>query len=170
MRAEVSDHTKCISSNKESRLARTTLIDLNSNELHYFQFLISLDRYSGSSNTVDGFSSSFCVTNKTEDVNLNAFNMIKINEPKQLKNHISSDCKCEFDGRKCNSNQKWNEGLCWCECKNSIKYYACKKDWNVWKKNVWDPTTYACEITKHLKSITDDLVMAWSHQILLLIK
>ena len=60
--------------------------------------------------------------------------MIKLNEPKTLENHISYDCKCEFDGRKRNSNQKWKEGLCRCECKNSIKYCACKKDWNVWKK------------------------------------
>ena len=41
------------------------------------------------------------------------------NKPiKTLTKHISYDCKCEFDGRKRKSNQKWNEDLCQCECKN----------------------------------------------------
>ena len=29
----------------------------------------------------------------------------KINEPKTLTKHISCECKCNFDGRKYNSNQ-----------------------------------------------------------------
>ena len=41
------------------------------------------------------------------------------NKPiKTLTKHISYDCKCEFDGRKRKSNQKWNEDLRQCECKN----------------------------------------------------
>ena len=31
-----------------------------------------------------------------------------INESKTLTKHVSCKCKCKFDGRKCNSNQKWN--------------------------------------------------------------
>ena len=35
--------------------------------------------------------------------------MIKeINESKTLKQHISCECKCKFDGRKCNLDQWWN--------------------------------------------------------------
>ena len=30
------------------------------------------------------------------------------NESKILTKNISRECKCKFDGRKCNSNQKWN--------------------------------------------------------------
>ena len=29
-------------------------------------------------------------------------------ESRTLIKHISCKCKCKFDGRKCNSNQKWN--------------------------------------------------------------
>ena len=29
-----------------------------------------------------------------------------INESRALARHISRKCKCKFDGRKCNSNQK----------------------------------------------------------------
>ena len=31
-----------------------------------------------------------------------------INVSKTLIKHRSCECKCKFDGRKCNSNQKWN--------------------------------------------------------------
>ena len=38
--AKVSDRTKCISLNNDTCLARPTLIDLNSNELHYYPLLL----------------------------------------------------------------------------------------------------------------------------------
>ena len=41
-----------------------------------------------------------------------------INESKILTKDILRECKCNNDGRKCNSNQKWNNNKCRCECKN----------------------------------------------------
>ena len=35
------------------------------------------------------------------------------------------DCKCKFNSPIYNSNQKWNNKTCPCECKN---YRTCKKD------------------------------------------
>ena len=32
-----------------------------------------------------------------------------INESQILTKHISCECKCEFDGKKCNLNQNWND-------------------------------------------------------------
>ena len=47
------------------------------------------------------------VPNKMEDLNLKVFNMIKeINQTIILTKHISCECRCGFDGRKCNSRQK----------------------------------------------------------------
>ena len=44
---------------------------------------------------------------------LNMFNMITgINNSKTLTNHISCECKFKFDGRKCNSNQWWDNDKC----------------------------------------------------------
>ena len=31
-----------------------------------------------------------------------------INESYTLTKHVSCECKCKFDGRKFNSNQRWN--------------------------------------------------------------
>lgn len=52
----------------------------------------------------------------------------------------------QSDGKKCNSNQKWNGDKYQCECK---KYYWYKKDY------VWNLSTCTCEIDMYLKSILD---------------
>ena len=66
-----------------------------------------------------------CVRNKTKDVNVKVFNMItNRNEAKTLVKLISCNCKCEFNSTTCNSDQKWNNETCQCECRN---YRTCKK-------------------------------------------
>ena len=42
-----------------------------------------------------------------------------INESKTLAKHISCECKCNFDGKKYNSNQWWNNDKCRYECKKT---------------------------------------------------
>ena len=88
-----------------------TLINLHTNEysqgLCYYPFAVNLNRLVGSCNTLNGLSNRVCVPNKTEDLNLHVFNMITgINESKTAAKHISCEWKCNFDGKKCNSNQK----------------------------------------------------------------
>ena len=87
-------------------------------------------------------SNKVCVQSKTEDLNLSMFKMItRINELKPLTKHTSCKCKCKFDGRKGNSDQKWNNNKCWSECK---KYHICEKDY------IWNPATCSCEKEKFL--------------------
>ena len=71
-------------------------------------FVVNLDRSHRSCNTLDDPSGKIYFPNKTVNVNTNIFNMItRINESKTSPKHISCKCKCKFDGRKCNSDQKW---------------------------------------------------------------
>ena len=44
----------------------------------------------------------------------------RINESKILTKHLSCECECKFDGRKCNSNQKWNNDKCHVSAKTKI--------------------------------------------------
>ena len=75
-----------MSSNNEPCLARPTFINLNPIKLPYNPFMSSIDRCNGSFNTFDDPSGRICVPNKTEDINLNVFNMVtRINKPKLLK-------------------------------------------------------------------------------------
>ena len=69
------------------------------------------------------------------------------NEQKTLTKHISCECKCRFHGRKCNSDQSWNNDKCYSECK---KHHVCEND------HVWNPATCRCENGKYLASIVDD--------------
>ena len=71
---------------------------------------------------------------------------------KTLTKHISSEYKWKFDGRKCNSNQKWNNNKCWCKFK---KHRICEEDC------IWNPVTCSCENDKYLASVTDDSVITW---------
>ena len=47
-----------------------------------------------------------------------------INESKTLIKHVSCQCKCRYDGRKCNADQWWNNDKCRCECK---RRHACER-------------------------------------------
>ena len=49
-----------------------------------------------------------------------------INESKTLRKHISCECKCNFDGTKCKSNQWWNNDKCRRECKKKNNIYVKK--------------------------------------------
>ena len=61
-----------------------------------------------------------------------------------MTKHISCDCKWKFNSTTCNSNQKWNNKTCQCECKI---YRMCIKDYT------WNPSTYIWQNNKYLKSI-----------------
>ena len=81
--------TKCVLLNNEPCMIRSTLTDLNPVELNYHQFLISLDKSSGSCNFVDYLSTKICIPSKTEKININVFNMItNKNEAKTMINQF----------------------------------------------------------------------------------
>ena len=108
-----SNHTTCISLSNQKCRTQPILIKLHPNEytqgLCYYLFAVNLVRYVGSCNTLNDLSDKVYVLDKTEDLNLSIFNIITgINESKTWTKHISCECKCKFDGKKCNSNQNWN--------------------------------------------------------------
>ena len=74
----------------------------------------------------------------------------KIREAKTLIKDISCDCKFKFNSATCNSNEKWNNKICQCECKN---YRTCTKDYS------WNPSICIPENVKYLKSIADTSVI-----------
>ena len=61
-----------------------------------------------------------------------------INESKTLTKRISFKFKCKFDGRKCNSDQWWNNHKCRCEYEKRhvyVKSYFWKnRKWKVFSK------------------------------------
>ena len=76
-----------------------------------------------------------------------------VNKLRTLTKHISYKYKCKFFRRKCNSNQKWNNKECRCECKNLKELHVCKKYY------IWNPATCSCKNGKYLPRIVDDIVI-----------
>ena len=116
-------------------------------------FNVNLDRCNGSCNTPNDPSIRICTSSKTKDVNLNIFSVVtRMNEGKTLTKHISCDCKCVFDGKKCGLNQKWNNDKHRSECRNPVKYHVCKEDY-VWilVRVVW-LLLVTCMINNYLKN------------------
>ena len=74
-------HTKCIALSIQKFMNQPTLINLHptgcSQESLYYPFPVELDRSVGSCNTLNGSFNKVYVPNKTEDLNLSMFNMIK---------------------------------------------------------------------------------------------
>ena len=102
-----------MSLNDDPCMIRPTIIDLNSVELKYYPFLVSLDICSGSCNSCNDLSIRICVPSKTKYLNVKAFNMItNRNDAKTLIKHFPCDCKCKFSSRNCNSKRKWNNEKC----------------------------------------------------------
>ena len=90
--------------------------------------MIDLHRCVRSCDTVNDLSNIKHFSNTIKNLNLSVFNMIaRTNESQTLIKHISYACKCKFHGRKCNSNQKWNNGKCRCRHKNLKEHYLCEK-------------------------------------------
>ena len=74
-----------------------------SQELHNYSFVVKLDICAKSCNNPNDLSNKVCIPNITEYLNLKVSIIITgINESKTLIKHISWECKCRPDGRKCN--------------------------------------------------------------------
>ena len=112
-------------------MRRATLIDWNPDEhnqvLPRYPFIISLDRYDGSCNTIGQKSGRIRIPNKTGEIKLKVFNMIKqTSKLKTLCKDISCNCGCKFDAGKYDSVEKWNKVKCQCECRKPMKQSVCK--------------------------------------------
>ena len=95
-----------------------TFIYLNLDNIHYYPFMVSLDRYGGIYSTLDDEFDRIYVLKETEDVNIKISNMITgCTESELFVKHVSYDCRCRLDGKKCYPKQKSNTDKCWCEYK-----------------------------------------------------
>ena len=125
--------------NNQKCMTQPTHINLHPNkyslEFQYYPFAVRLDGCAGSCNTLNYLSNKVCVPTKTKDLNLSMFNIItRINESKTLTKHRSCEFKCRFGGKKCNSDQWWNNDKCRCQCK---KRHVYEKDY-VWNRAIYN--------------------------------
>ena len=69
-------------------------------ELHYYPFVVKLDKFVGSCNTFNDLSNRVSVLSNTEDLNIHVSNVITgKNESNILTKDISCKFICWFDGK-----------------------------------------------------------------------
>ena len=108
-------------------MVRPTLIGLNPVELKYYPFMSNLDKCTGSCNVL---LPKICVSKNNMITNQN--------EAKSMD--CKCDCKCKLNSTSCNSNQKWNNKTCHCECKSCS---TCQKYY------IWNPSSCICKSGKY---------------------
>ena len=74
--------------------------------------------------------------------------------------HILCDFKCKLNSATCNSNKKWNNRTCQCECKYC---HNCEKDYSQ-----HNPSTCICENSKYLKNVIDTSVTKYDEIVLVM--
>ena len=76
-----STHTKCVSFSNQKCMIQLTLMNLHYNkysrEFHCYPFAVKLYRYVWGCNTFNDLSNKVCVPNKTEDLNILVFDIIR---------------------------------------------------------------------------------------------
>ena len=72
-----------------------------------------------------------------------------------LTKYAPCEFKCKFYGRKCSSNQKWNNDKYWCECKNPKERHVCKKGYT------WNPVACRLKNCENIASSIDDSVITF---------
>ena len=81
-------------------MARPTLTDMNLDELNYYPFMISLNKCTGSCNSL---FPKLCVP-KERKTYFKVFNMItNKGKAKAMAEHVSCDCKCNLNDTTYNS-------------------------------------------------------------------
>ena len=56
--------------------ARSTLVDINSDEILFYPFTVSINKWGGSCNAIDDPYAWVCVSNKVKNVNAKIFNQM----------------------------------------------------------------------------------------------
>ena len=128
-------HTKCILIGNKKCMIQSTLVNLHPNEysqeFHYYPFAVKLDRCVES---CKWRLKPKCVQHDYKNKWIENINKACI--------IFTSECQCKFDGRKCNSEQWWNNGKYRCECKN---HAACICESGQYLASIMDGSTITCD-------------------------
>ena len=126
-------------------ISRPKIINLNQDEPVFYPYSISVNKCSGSCNTINNPFAKLYVPDVVKNINVGAFSLMsRVNETRQIIWHETCKCICRLTSAVCNANQVWNEDKCRCECKleNNIDKLTCGKE------SMWNPSTCSCECDK----------------------
>ena len=133
-----------VSMNNQKCKVRPKIVDINSNNPMFYPFSIKVNKCSGNCNNINDPYAKICVPDTAKNINVGVFNLMsRNNKTRHIKWHETGKCMCRLDKIICNSEQRWNEDKCRCECKELIDKGVCDKGY------VWNPSNCECECDKY---------------------
>ena len=134
---------ECVSMNNQKCKIRSEIISVNTDELVFYPYSITINKCKGSCNTINDPYAKLCVPDVIKNVNVKVFNLIsRINETRHIEWHKTCKCKSILDANVGNHKQRWNEEKYRCECKQLIDKGICDEEL------IWNPSNCECECDK----------------------
>ena len=158
---------ECVSINNQECKMRSEIINVNTTEPLFYPYIITINKYKGSYNTINDPYVKLCVPDTIKNINVKVLNLVsRTNEKRHREWHKTCKCKCRLDASVCNNKQRWNEEKCRCECKELIDKGMCDEGF------LWNPCNCksgcckSCDVGEYLdykhfrcrKRITDKVV------------
>ena len=133
----------CILMKNEECKVRPEIINVNNNNSIFYPFSIKINKCNGNCNNINDPYARICVPDIVKNLNVKVFNLMPgTNETKFIKWHEWCKCICRLNAIVCNSEQRWNENKCRCECKKLIG----KGTYN--KGFIWNRSNCECQCDK----------------------
>ena len=102
---------ECVSMNNEECKIRSELISTLKNPC-----FIKINKYKGSSNTMNDPYAKICVPDNIKNTNVKVFNLMsRTNETRHIQWNKTCKCRWRLDASVFNNKQRWNEDKCRCE-------------------------------------------------------
>ena len=134
---------ECVSVVNQKCMPRPKILDVNEDvgEALIYPYNVSVNKCSGSCDTLDDPMARLCVPNIIKNVNMKVDNfLMRLNETRNVLWHESCKCVCRLNSSVCNNKQIWNSDTCRCDCNEDFAVII-----NFTKGYMWNPSTCECQ-------------------------
>ena len=110
---------ECLSVINQKSKPRPKILDVNEGigGALFYPYNASVNKSSGSCNTLDNPMSKICVPNIIKNVNIKVYNfLMRLNKTRNVLCHESCKYVCLLNSPVCNGKQIWNSDTCKCDC------------------------------------------------------
>ena len=99
---------ECVSVINQKCMPRTKILDVNKGvgEALFYPYNVSMNKCSGSCNTLDNPIAKMCVPNIIKRINMKVYNfLMRLNETRNVLWHERCKCVCKLNSSVCNNKQ-----------------------------------------------------------------
>ena len=118
-----------------------SIIKTKALECVFYPYNELVNKFSGSSDTINNPMAKLCVPGIVKRVNIQVYNfLMRLNETRSLLWHESCKCVCKSNSSVCNNKQICNGDTCRCDCNEDFASII-----NCTKEYTWNRSTCECQ-------------------------